>query len=636
MPSATKVQTGYLEAVNPFALAPGNPSSPTITFTNSSSTGMFSPSIGALAFSTSETQNALTILANGNVGIGNTNPGAKLDVSGDIRLSGADAEIEFNTGGARLKGRVNALSIHTGSGLDSEASEQVRINNTGVGIGTTNPQNPLHISGTQGTLLRLDGGSEGTGTRDIFISEFNTTAFGGIIRYDSVADLFTFGTVEFATVVNAINVTRASGNVGIGTTNPGAKLSVGSGSLVDGNVPVQISTPSANGIAYYGANNNGSYGALFGYDRGTFSGGVVRVVGATDTIDFVVTGATKAATILPSGNVGIGTTNPTSTLQVAGDITITPNSGSFRTIGAPFSSNTTLLLQGGAVSGSGGNIELGRDSTNNYDANIHVIRSVDATTEYVRINTTGVGIGTTNPTAKLDVNGTIKINDGAAGGNTTAFGSYKRLLFDNVFNDTARGPNKITMYNDGNTWAAGFGIHANTVSYYSGGTHKWYKVNSQTSFTETLNIDSSGNLITPNNIGAGLDIGYKKYVTITGSFAANTWYNTGIDRTTDTGIYLLDAWVDTYNTGQSWHMSYIGWFVMPNRATNAGNAAGITLHSAGHAPNAEVIQFRTLLTPHGDGRIYLQWQSNFALTLDGSPGRNIQVAIHRFATALNN
>ena len=83
----------------------------------------------------------------GNLGIGVTNPGAKLDVAGDVKLSAADAEIEFNTGGARLKGRTNALSIHTGSGLNSEASEQVRINDTGVGIGTTNPTSKLHVVG---------------------------------------------------------------------------------------------------------------------------------------------------------------------------------------------------------------------------------------------------------------------------------------------------------------------------------------------------------------------------------------------------------------------------------------------------------------------------------------------------------
>jgi hypothetical protein len=38
--------------------------------------------------------------------------------------------------------------------------------------------------------------------------------------------LFTFGTVENSTVINAINVPRSTGNVGIGTTSPGQKLTV--------------------------------------------------------------------------------------------------------------------------------------------------------------------------------------------------------------------------------------------------------------------------------------------------------------------------------------------------------------------------------------------------------------------------
>ena len=94
----------------------------------------------------------------GNLGIGNTNPGAKLDVTGDIRLSGDDPEIEFNNGGARIKGRMNALSIHSGSGFNSDSEERVRINSTGVGIGTTNPATQLHVNGG---LFRVDSGGYG-------------------------------------------------------------------------------------------------------------------------------------------------------------------------------------------------------------------------------------------------------------------------------------------------------------------------------------------------------------------------------------------------------------------------------------------------------------------------------------------
>lgn len=93
-------------------------------------------------------------------------------------------------------------------------SEVFRVSSSGnIGINNTNPQNPLHIVGSPGTLLRLDGGAGATGTRDIVITEFDNAAYGGIIRYDSVADLFTFGTLENSVVKSAINVNRASGIV---------------------------------------------------------------------------------------------------------------------------------------------------------------------------------------------------------------------------------------------------------------------------------------------------------------------------------------------------------------------------------------------------------------------------------------
>jgi hypothetical protein len=100
-----------------------------------------------------------------------------------------------------------------------------------------------------------------------------------------------------------------------------------------------------------------------------------------------------------------------------------------------------------------------------------------------------------------EVNLTINSNVGISG--TTALTSMSgRLLFDADYSDTSRGPNKIQMYNDGIGWIGGFGIHASTVSYYSGDTHKWYKSNSQTSFTQVLSLDASGNLVAIGNVTA--------------------------------------------------------------------------------------------------------------------------------------
>ena len=246
--------------------------------------------------------------------------------------------------------------------------------------------------------------------------------------------------------------------------------------------------------------------------------------------------------------------------------------------------------------------------------------------ERVRITSGGsIGIGTTNPSQKVSIgvgvpatlstsSDGLRVTDGTRNVQLTRTGS---------------------SYNYGGLGGTGSLLYSYDSLFLQADTSN--SIVFSTGSAETARITPAGYIQTPNNIGGGLEIGYKKSVTITGSFSANTWYNTGIDRTTDTGIYLLSAYVDTYNTGQSYQMSYIGWFVMPNRASNSGAASNITLHSAGHAPNAEVIQFRTLLEPAvSGGRIYLQWLSNFNLTLNGGGGNNIQVAIYKFGTPLNN
>lgn len=148
-----------------------------------------------------------------------------------------------------------------------------------------------------------------------------------------------------------------------------------------------------------------------------------------------------------------------------------------------------------------------------------------------------------------------------------------------------------------------------------------------------------GYINTPNSstgASVGLDVGYKRYVSITGTFAANTWYNTGITANSDAGIYLVSCYFDTYASGgQSYQMRYVGWLVLPAQYTNSGDASLITLHRAGHAPNAETLQLRTLLTPASiDGNIHLQWSSNFANVLDGTTGKQFYIVLHRFASHL--
>jgi hypothetical protein len=73
--------------------------------------------------------------------------------------------------------------------------------------------------------------------------------------------------------------------------------------------------------------------------------------------------------------------------------------------------------------------------------------------------------------------------------------SFSRLIFNNDYsNTTNRGPNKITLYDDGSSWYGGFGIHDDIIGYYSGGNHVWYKTTSQTASTEYMRLTSGGNV----------------------------------------------------------------------------------------------------------------------------------------------
>lgn len=189
------------------------------------------------------------------------------------------------------------------------ATPQFYIDSSGnIGIGTTSPDYRLTVltptsDATIGFNLRAyTTGADGDRTT---ISRYTSSNNNNWAWHEAHA----WAHIWKCNGVEQMRLT-SGGNVGIGTTSPLARLSVGSGSLSDGNVPVQISTGSATGLVYFGANKNGGYGALFGYDNSSFGGAVVRNVNSGEGISFVINNTSEVMRII-SGNVGIGTTSPT-------------------------------------------------------------------------------------------------------------------------------------------------------------------------------------------------------------------------------------------------------------------------------------------------------------------------------------
>ncbi len=304
MPSATKVQLGYVEAINPFSLANGTASAPAITFTSSTATGMFSPSTGALAFSTGSTQNALTILSDGNVGIGITDPSVSLHVNGGTYVSGSVgigttnpiSKLDVFGGSLRVYGTTSpsliivptsgssyifgANTSITGGGIydntsgiwrlvvkdttgniligsrseTGTASQRLQVTggayvSDNLGIGRTNPGTFLEVSGTGSEQFRILGSGGGY-------------FFAG---YDNTNNRARIGSFKTETGWTNLLINEGGGNVGIGITNPGCSLQVNGGIRARGGAPGALGI-SNNGYAFSGGSGDNDSGMFSSAD----------------------------------------------------------------------------------------------------------------------------------------------------------------------------------------------------------------------------------------------------------------------------------------------------------------------------------------------------------------------------------
>jgi hypothetical protein len=113
--------------------------------------------------------------------------------------------------------------------------------------------------------------------------------------------------------------------------------------------------------------------------------------------------------LLNSGNVGIGVTNPAQALEVAGGIsassaTAISKQGAFLEWNRSGSDGETWLLNQQGLGGGNAGIRFGG------------VTQANAATEWARfLNNGNFGIGVTNPGAKLEVAGQVKITGGAPG-----------------------------------------------------------------------------------------------------------------------------------------------------------------------------------------------------------------------------
>jgi hypothetical protein len=285
-----------------------------------------------------------------------------------------------------------------------------------VGIGTTGPLEQLHV-------YEAGGGASWRG-RAVFGGQYNTVVAGeyqnNAILGAHNAGLTTWSPLylNWEPVGGGGGNVLMKGNVGIGTTAPEAKLEV-----KGGNIKIQTGVVGQGRSLIISDNIAGS-GHIGHITAGGTVNGMEVITDSTGDLYLGASGATRAVTIKPTtGNVGIGTTGPVTKLQInsavgtedrvvrlvhnsAGNTAVRDRVGNLEFVGYPASDSLVYAK-----------IAWHHNAYFNYgtDLSFWTTQVSDNTLrERVRITEAGnVGIGTTNPGAKLEVvGGPIKATGG--------------------------------------------------------------------------------------------------------------------------------------------------------------------------------------------------------------------------------
>jgi hypothetical protein len=199
-------------------------------------------------------------IINNNLGIGTATPNFPLsfpDGAGEkISLSGQGSGGTYGFGVQnnlfQIHSSVAASDIAFGYGSSANLTESMRIKGTGnVGIGTANPQAKLHVSGGS---LQLDSGHQLQFADNGEIRSFDNNHRILFRRNENKLELREYGDIIFSPGANsgetAKAVLLAGGNMGIGTTNPAAKLHVaGVGNFLGSNPYIKFSDERTKGVA---------------------------------------------------------------------------------------------------------------------------------------------------------------------------------------------------------------------------------------------------------------------------------------------------------------------------------------------------------------------------------------------------
>jgi hypothetical protein len=276
---------------------------------------------------------------------------------------------------------------------------------------------------------------------------FEVTTTGSLILQDASANKWLMSNQTGNVLL------YSAGSVKLSTTNTGITIT----GAADFNSAGRIRLPGGHAVADPDINFTGATAAT-GFSR------------AGQDITFIAGGAEKMR-LDSSGNVGINTTNPSDKLHVVGSALI-EGSGTELKVKGSGSYDTANIVMGNAAKSDSFSIDTRNDPGGNYTTlSFDSYQTTGTSTitlgdNYVNLGTAGssrvtinssgnVGIGTTSPAAKLDIE------------STTSGVLLPRMTTAQV-NAISSPSNGLTVYN----------TTLNTLCFYNGSS--WWKVSAQT------------------------------------------------------------------------------------------------------------------------------------------------------------
>jgi hypothetical protein len=385
-----------------------------------------------------QSDNQVLTITSSFVGIGVTTPSRNLHVLGSSQVtsyfqtSGTYAPISWTGDNGTTKGGVIAhdgnISIGglnaSGTGINAFQSLTIKSGSGFVGINTNSVNVPLVIStpgntedGTFYSTVTIN--NTGTSTISRLRFDRSTGARWGLTLFtDDSFRISNLNENDSAIANDSTFTIRNSGNIGMGTATPSANLHIASGT----NTSLRINATASNGSAELDLLSNGTQNSYIDF-------GPNDIRFRSTNSDMSALNDSAVLSLTNGGKVGIGTTNPINALHIRG------------VFGSPSTTGNSQngIMRIGQKSGNG-SLDIGFGDPFSW------MQSRDASDYSVNYNLSlqpnggNVGIGITNPTHKLSVNGnakfiitpgagadgdriTISQNNGAYGIDLVAYGS---------------------------------------------------------------------------------------------------------------------------------------------------------------------------------------------------------------------